>query len=159
MVANMVAVQWLFVRRRGWEEDEWVVLAWWRWACLVVVKVDLCSDCLFVASWSRGVIQSLLDLNDFHSFLRQFQVGAIFFGACIFKLVPLSYDACKIFIFFDRNVGTYYFSKRINLCFNLLLLWWIFLCTMFLCMEKMEGWPWWLTKGKRRREDCGCVWM
>ena len=28
-----------------------------------------------------------------------------FFYACLFKLVPLSYNACKIFIFFNRNVG------------------------------------------------------
>ena len=45
----------------------------------MVVKVDLCDDCLFVVSWSGGAIQGLLDLNDFHSFLLQFSVGANFF--------------------------------------------------------------------------------
>ena len=48
-----------------------------------LVKVGLCINCLFATPWNGGAIQALLDLNDFHSFLLQFQVGGYFFGACM----------------------------------------------------------------------------
>ena len=87
-----------------------------------LVKVGLCSNCLFAAPWSGDAIQGLLDLNDFHSFFIQFQVGGIFFvhaysSWCLYHMMLV-----RFLFSFKEMLGIYYFFKTINFCFNLLLL-------------------------------------